>query len=65
MGFSIDHIALLVAVCISLLAFYLWIINLIATIKGVRSEVFSPKLILRCIGIFVPIIGVVMGLVRA
>lgn len=51
----------ILAICLVAIAGYGWIMNLIALIN-LEPFIFSGKVIVSIIGVFVPPIGVIMGL---
>ena len=56
----IGHIMLAVLVII-LLGLYLW--NIWKLIKAAKAQKFTLQTIARAVGVFVPVVGIVMGMV--
>lgn len=63
-SFTITHFIIMFIFLLSIAAFVLYIINIVRLVQTSWDNPISVKTILRIVGIFFPVVGVILGFVK-
>jgi hypothetical protein len=63
-SFTIFHGVIMFTSILAIAAFVLYIVNIVRLVQTDWDDGISVKTILRIVGIFFPVVGVVMGFVK-